>query len=379
MQERLLDWCRSFAPIPLSARPAEWLRAATGMGLALLVIIPFSAWVFGIAVTLPLAAPAAASAVLLFAASSSPFAQPWSVIGGNLLAAAIGIALGASQLPVAAAAGLAGALAIICLFGLRCLHPPGAALALVAVVGSPELHAYGFQLLYPVAFNSLLLVVVALLYNNLSGHAYPKPRPQKGNTHHTRDPLPSERMSFSDDDVEQALAEFGEYVDVTRDDLAQLIKQTEKHALRRSMGEITAADIMSRDLYWGTPDGSIQRAWQSLREHRLHSLPVVKGDSRELLGIVTLVDLLKHLRSTPGRLRLSQLKRSDSARLRSIMTTPVVTVNPDTHMADLVFLLSDRGLHCLPVVDAEHRLIGMITQTDLIAALYRNWLKHLPD
>ena len=58
MQERLLDWCRSFAPVPLSARPAEWLRAATGMGLALLVIIPFSAWVFGIAVTLPLAAPA---------------------------------------------------------------------------------------------------------------------------------------------------------------------------------------------------------------------------------------------------------------------------------------------------------------------------------
>jgi CBS domain-containing membrane protein len=137
MQERLLDWCRSFAPVPLSARPAEWLRAATGIGLALLLVIPFSAWVFGISVTLPLAAPAAASAVLLFAASSSPFAQPWSVIGGNLLAAAIGIALGASPLPVAMAAGLAGALAIICLFSLRCLHPPGAALALVAVVGSP--------------------------------------------------------------------------------------------------------------------------------------------------------------------------------------------------------------------------------------------------
>jgi len=218
-----------------------------------------------------------------------------------------------------------------------------------------------------------------LHYNNRRRDYYPRPGVQNGNTHHTRGPVPRERMSCRDDDVERALAEFGEYVDVTRDDLAQLIKQTEKHALRRSMGEITAADIMSRDLYWGTPDCSIQRAWQSLREHRLHSLPVVKGDNRELLGIVTLVDLLKHLRSTPARLRLSQLKRSDSDRLRSIMTTPVVAVNPDTHMADLVFLLSDRGLHSLPVVDAEHRLVGMITQTDLIAALYRNWLKHLPD
>lgn len=379
MQERLLDWCRSFVPAPLPARPAEWLRAAAGIGLALLMVIPLSAWVFGVSITLPLAAPAAASAVLLFVASSSPFAQPWSVIAGNLLATAIGVALGISDLPVATAAGLASALAILCLFGLRCLHPPGAALALVAVVGSPELHAYGFQLLYPVAFNSLLLVAIALIYNNLSGHAYPKPRPQKGSTHHTHDPLPSERMSFSEDDVERALADFGEYVDVTRDDLALLIKQTEKHALRRSMGEITAGDIMSRDLYWSTPDCTIQRAWQSLREHRLHSLPVLQPDTQELVGIVTLVDLLKHFRPAPARINFGQLKFLRGVHLRAIMSTPVVSVTEETHMVDLVFMLSDRGLHCLPVVDDQHRLVGMITQTDLIAALYRNWLKHLPD
>jgi len=281
--------------------------------------------------------------------------------------------------PIATAAGLAGALAIFCLFGLRCLHPPGAALALVAVVGSPDIHAYGFQLLYPVAFNSALLVAVALIYNNLSGHAYPKPRPQKGNIHHTQDALPSERMSFSEDDVEQALADFGEYVDITRDDLAQLIKQTEKHALRRSMGEITAADIMSRDLYWSTPDCSIQRAWQTLREHRLHSMPVLQADSHKLVGIVTLVDLLKHFRPAPARINFGQLKFLRGVQLSAIMSSPVVSVTKDTHMVDLVFLLSDRGLHCLPVVDEEQRLVGMITQTDLIAALYRNWLKHLSD
>ncbi len=379
MQQRLIDWCRSFAPAPLSARPAEWLRAAIGIGLVLLLIIPASALVFGSSISLPLVAPAAASAVLVFAASSSPFAQPWSVIGGNLLATAIGVALAASDLPVAAAAGIAGALAIFCLFILRCLHPPAAALALVAVIGSPQVHAFGFELLYPVAFNSLLLVSVALLYNNLSGHAYPKPRPHKGNPHHTHDPLPSERMSFSEDDVERALADFGEYVDVTRDDLAQLIKQTEKHALRRSMGEITAADIMSRDLYWGTPDCSIQQAWQTLREHRLHSFPVLEPDSRRLVGIVTLVDLLKHFQPASARIKFGQLKFLRGVQLRTIMSTPVVSVTEDSHMVDLVFLLSDRGLHCLPVVDGQQRLVGMITQTDLIAALYRNWLKHLPD
>ena len=379
MQERLFDWCRSFVPAPLSAPPAEWLRVALGVALAMLLVLPACAWVFGAALTLPLAAPAAASAVLVFAAPSSPFAQPWSVLAGNVLATLIGVALGASGLPVLLAAGIAGGLVIICLLGARCLHPPGAALALVAVVGNAQIHALGYGLLYPVTFNSALLVAVALLYNNLTGHAYPKPRTPRGNSHHTRDALPSERMSFSEDDVARALSEFGEYVDVTRDDLAQLIKQTEKHALRRSMGEVTAADIMSRDLYWATSDCTTQTAWRTLREHRLHSLPVVTGDTRELVGIVTLVDLLKYLRSTPARIRIGQFKRDGGQRLGSIMTSPVVTVSADTHMVDLVYLLSDRGLHCLPVVDSEQRLVGMITQTDLIAALYQNWLKHLPD
>ena len=366
-------------PEALVARPREWLRASLGIGMALALVMSLCAWAFGLAIALPLAAPAAASAVLLFVAPSSPFAQPWAVIAGSLLATLIGVALGTSGLPVIAAAGLAAGLVITCLFGLRCLHPPGAALALVAVVGGPQVEAFGFALLYPVAFNSFVLVVMALLYNNLTGHPYPKARPPKGNTHHTRDALPSERMSFSEDDVERALADFGEYVDVTRDDLAQLIKQTEKHALRRSMGEITAADIMSRDLYWGTPGCSIQGAWQTLRQHRLHSLPVVEGDSRQLVGIVTLVDLLKHFRPASARLKFGQLKFLRGVHLGTIMSSPVVSVREHAHMVDLVFLLSDEGLHCLPVVDEQQRLVGMITQTDLIAALYRNWLKHLPD
>lgn len=379
MQERLFDWCRSFAPMPSSARPVEWLRVALGVALAMLLVLPACAWLFGMGIALPLAAPAAASAVLVFAVPSSPFAQPWSVLVGSLLATLIGVALGASSLPAILAAGMAGALVIICLLGSRCLHPPGAALALVAVVGSPEIHALGYALLYPVAFNSVLLVAVALVYNNITGHAYPKARVSHVNSHHTGDALPSERMSFNEDDVERALADFGEYVDVTRDDLAHLIKQTEKHALRRSMGEVTAGDIMSRDLYWGTPESTARAAWNTLRIHRLHALPVVQPDSRELLGIVTLVDLLKHIRATPTRLRLAHLKRGGGVRLRTIMTSPVVSVNPDTHMVDLVYLLSDRGLHGLPVVDAQQRLVGMVTQTDLIAALYQNWLKHLPD
>lgn len=58
------------------------------------------------------------------------------------------------------------------------------------------------------------------------------------------------------------------------------------------------------------------------------------------------------------------------------MTTPVRTVNADTHVVDLIALLSDEGLHCLPVLD-DGRLVGVITQSDLVAALHRDLLRHL--
>src|SRR5690606_31664324 len=161
--------------------------------------------------------------------------------------------------------------------------------------------------------------------------------------------------------------------------LAQLIKQTEKHALRRSMGEITAADIMSRDLYWSTPDAFIQQAWQTLQQHRLRAMPVLEKESHKLIGIVTLVDLLKHFRPSPAGVNFGQLKFLRGTKLRAIMSSPVVSVREDAHMADLVFMLSDRGLHCLPVVDQQERLGGMIAQAHPIAAPYQNWRKHLPD
>jgi CBS domain-containing membrane protein len=105
----------------------------------------------------------------------------------------------------------------------------------------------------------------------------------------------------------------------------------------------------------------------------------VEEGSGKLIGIVTLVDLLKQFQPSQARVSFGRLKYLRGTKLRSIMSAPVVAVKQDVHMVELVFLLSDRGLHCLPVVDEHERLVGMITQTDLIAALYRNWLKQLPD
>lgn len=107
-----------------------------------------------------------ATAVLIFAAPHSVFAQPWSVLGGNLLSALVGV-LCQQLIPEALLAGaMAVALSIAVMHLARCIHPPGGAAALAAVVGGPEIHQLGFAYaLYPVGLNCLLLIGTGLVFN----------------------------------------------------------------------------------------------------------------------------------------------------------------------------------------------------------------------
>src|SRR5690606_20237739 len=124
-----------FRPVSLNVDGRERLRAVVGALLGILFAAGVSQWLAGTPVVGAwLLAPLGASAVLVFAAPASPLAQPWSVVGGNTVSALVGV-LCASWLPeVVPAAALAVALAIAVMFALRCLHPPGGAMALSAVL-----------------------------------------------------------------------------------------------------------------------------------------------------------------------------------------------------------------------------------------------------
>jgi len=112
-----------------------------------------------------LVASMGASAVLMFCVPQSPLAQPWPFVGGHFFSVLIGI--GAAQtIPntaLASAVAVGGAIAAMTAF--RCVHPPGGAAALTAVVGGPAVTDQGFFfLLEPVAINvGLMLLVVQLI------------------------------------------------------------------------------------------------------------------------------------------------------------------------------------------------------------------------
>jgi CBS domain-containing membrane protein len=374
-------------PSPSTASPREQLRAAVGALCGILLTAVLSHILLksaGIAIFL--VAPIGASSVLLFALPASPLAQPWSVIGGNVVSGLVGAAcvrfLGDS-VPLPLLAGLACGLAIAGMFVMRCLHPPGGAVALTTVIGGAAVHAAGFEfVLLTVLADSVLLVLMAITYNNLTGRSYPHTQQAlHPNPHATRDAVPTVRLGFKPEDLDAALRQYNQVLDISRDDLESLFMQTEQRAYQRRFGIITCADIMSRDIISAEFGTSLEEAWQQMRQHRVAALPVLNR-ARRVIGIVTQTDFLEHgglddyrsIRQQLQRfLRKSGITHTEKAEVvGQIMTQHPTTARLDTPIVDLVPLMADSGFHHIPIVDQEQRFAGIITQSDLVAALYES-------
>lgn len=118
-----------------------------------------------------------ASAVLVYGAVRSPLAQPRNLIGGHVLSAVVGVLcwkLLNGQMWLAEAMAVSTSIAVM--HATRTLHPPGGATALIAVIGSKQIHNLGFlYVLVPATIGPIILLVIALLINNLApSRRYPE-------------------------------------------------------------------------------------------------------------------------------------------------------------------------------------------------------------
>lgn len=381
----LQQWLGSFVPAPMAASYQERLRGCIGalIGLAVTGFICTHAIAGGVASPL-LIAPMGASAVLLFAVPASPLAQPWSIIGGNITAGLIGVTCAQWISDPLLAAAMAASLAIGAMFTLRCLHPPSGAVALTTVLGGPAISSAGYHfVLSPVALNSMILMLAAIVFNNATRRVYPHPQQPRPSVHATTDRKPTERLGVHREDLDAVLQQYDQVLDVSRDELEGLFQRAEMHAYHRRFGEITCADIMSRDVIavqFGSP---LQEAWSLLRQHDIRALPVI-DPVRRVIGMISDIDFMASadLDVYDGwQARFHRLIRRPTDMhtdrpevVGQVMPRGVRTVQESTHIVELVPLMADAGLRHVAVVDAERRLSGIISQSDLVAALYRGGL-----
>jgi CBS domain-containing membrane protein len=320
-----------------------------------------------------LLAPLGASAVLVFAAPASPLAQPWSVIGGNGVSALVGVACAAWLPDVVPAAALAVALAIGAMFALRCLHPPGGAMALSAVLLQA---AHGHLAVDVAVTNSVLLVCMGLAYNAATGRPYPHAQSAP------REAAADTAGRFKSEDLDKVLARYNQVLDVSRDDLESLLHEAEMEGLRRRANETLCSDVMTRNVVTVEAGTPLDEAWRTMRERGIKALPVVDR-SRCIVGILTMADFLRvagldDRQGFGARLRdiVRQAPNPQGLATRAqfvgqIMTRQVRVTSADRHAMALLPLFTEGGHHHIPVIDEHKRIVGIITQSDFVRALYR--------
>ena len=171
-----------------------------------------------------------ASAVLLFAVPHGKLSQPWALFGGHSISALIGVACYQLVPDSYLAAGLAVGLAVGAMHICRCIHPPGGATALAAVIGGPAIHAIGFDYIFvPILLNTVIIFTVAFVFNNLfPWRRYPVSM-MRFSEQPQAEPVNVERL-IERKYIQQALSDMDLVVDMTSEDIQRLFALTLEHA-----------------------------------------------------------------------------------------------------------------------------------------------------
>ncbi|TIM15157.1 MAG: HPP family protein [Mesorhizobium sp.] len=346
---------RLFSPILAGATLRERMIACFGATIGIALTGAIGGLVLDSGPHVPLlVAPMGASAVLLFAVPASPLAQPWSIIGGNTISALVGVIVARFIHEPVLVVGIAVSLAIAAMSFTRCLHPPGGAAALTAVFGGPAVIDAGFLFPFvPVALNSIVLVALGYGFHKLTRRTYPHGTTAASkNSHGTIDPPAQERIGFRPEDIDAALGALEETFDIDRNDLERLLRQVELQAMVRTHRTLLCEDIMSRDVIAVDEHADADEARHLLLDHNIRMLPVVDAEAK-LIGAVGLRELA----------RAAQAVKS--------VTKAVATASASAPAMGLLPVLTDGRSHAVVIVDDNQHILGLITQTDLLAATAR--------
>lgn len=226
----LLKKLKTALGIDNSVSAAEKLASTLGGVIGIYLITLISHHFTGASGAALIVPSMGASAVLVFAVPHGKLSQPWALFGGQLSSAVVGVTCYMLVPNLFLAGGLAVGLAIGTMHVLRCIHPPGGATALVAVVGSAQIHALGYEyVLTPVLLNTIIIFSVAFVFNNFfPWRRYPTSMMRFTDTPVVTDKKPSRLIEK--EHIERALSDIDLVIDLNVETLQQLIALTLEHA-----------------------------------------------------------------------------------------------------------------------------------------------------
>jgi acetoin utilization protein AcuB len=137
------------------------------------------------------------------------------------------------------------------------------------------------------------------------------------------------------------------------------------------MENIMVLEWMTHPVISATPDMPLSKAHQVMKEHQIRRLPVL--DDGQLVGIVTIGDVREASPSDATTLSIWELNYLwAQLTVDKIMTRHVQTVKPDNTMIDAAALMLEYKISGLPVLDANKKLVGIITESDIFRMLVKS-------
>lgn len=249
---------RFFGIEPERVSHTEKLVSAVGgfLGILLIAVITFHTTNLNAAVII--VPSMGASAVLLFAVPHGKLSQPWALFGGHMVSALIGVLCFKLVADPFLAAGLAVGLAIGAMHLLGCIHPPGGATALAAVIGGPSIQELGFSyILQPILINTMVIFLVAVSFNAFfAWRRYPASLTKKIKPASHAEPGAVDMSGITQADLDYAMKQVNLLIDISVDDLVNLYALASKH----SQSQQLQARQIKLDHYYS--NGLFGKLWQ---------------------------------------------------------------------------------------------------------------------
>ncbi len=188
-------------------------------------------------------------------------------------------------------------------------------------------------------------------------------------------------IDIVEDDILEAMKKIPGYLDITPRDFKEIYLLAYHHALARLSREVTAAEIMTREVVTVSEDTPLAEVAAAMGRQGISGVPVVDRN-HQVTGIISEKDFLSRMGLTQEKNFMSLvaacLKSKGCVALpikqklaKDIMAAPAITVTAETTVQKIAALFTSRKINRVPVINADGKVLGIVSRGDLLYAYGR--------
>lgn len=186
----------------------------------------------------------------------------------------------------------------------------------------------------------------------------------------------SASLDLTEADILAAMKKIPGYLDITPGDFKEIYLLAYGQAMARLSQEVTAAEIMTRDVVTVSAETPLAAVAAAMGDRGISGVPVLDHNGR-VVGIISEKDFLSRMGVTGNQNFMTLVAHCLASKgcvalpikqqlARDIMTAPAITVTRQTPVEEIAALFASRRVNRAPVVDAEGKILGIVSRGDLL-------------